>query len=126
MSIAVEAKHQLEAYLLDAEIMVTIPAGTTGELVREMTKAIVVVKFNVPSLGALRVQKQDLLMHDSLEALVRDMQGVLDTKPAIAPEMHKAGDELLLRALEFLATEETANDVSQLVALYKKIPRHSY
>lgn len=124
MSIAVEAKRELEGYLLDAQIKVTIPAGTSGELLRDMTKTIAVVQFDVPSLGPLRVERKDLLIQDSVEAMVREMQTLLATQPVVASDVHRAGDNLLLRALQFLATPETEADITRLIELFRKLPKN--
>lgn len=124
MPIPVIAKNDLDAYILDTTIVVKIPKGTEGELVQEIRKDVVIVQFNVPSLGPLRVDKQDLLTDDSIEGVVREMERILKIEPFIEKDVHRAADNILIRAIEVLANEETEKAANRLIALYQSVPKH--
>ncbi|GAB5493924.1 MAG: hypothetical protein Phog2KO_41390 [Phototrophicaceae bacterium] len=124
MPLPVSAKNDLDGYILETTIAVKIPKGTEGELVQEIRKDLVIVQFDVPSLPPLRVSKKDLLMNDSIDAVVLEMKRILNIKPFVERDVHRAADNLLLRALETLSTEENEAQVKTIIHLYQKIHKH--
>ena len=124
MPLPVSAKNDLDGYILETTIVVKIPKGTEGELVQEIRNDLVIVQFDIPSLPVLRVSKKDLLMTDSIDAVVSEMQRILNIKPFIERDVHRAADNLLLRALETLSTDENNAEVKTLIHLYQKINKH--
>ncbi|MGB7342131.1 MAG: hypothetical protein WBC91_24760 [Phototrophicaceae bacterium] len=123
MSITVIAKRDLEGYILETTITVNIPKGTTGQLVNHVRNDIVIVQFDVPSLGALRVNRNDLIINNTIESVVSDAERIINTKPFIAGDVHRALDDTLIRALELLVTDDNKADVQKLIQLFKSIPK---
>ena len=124
MPVPVVAKNDLDAYILETTIVVKIPRGTEGHLVQEVRNDIVIVQFDVPSLSPLRVSKRDLLMNDSIESVVAEMQRLLKIEPFIERDVHRAADKLLLRALETVCTEENEAHIQKMIRLFEEIPKH--
>ena len=90
MPLPISAKNDLDGYILETTIAVKIPKGTEGELVQEIRNDLVIVQFDIPSLPVLRVSKKDLLMEDSIDAVVSEMQRILNIKPFIERDVHRA------------------------------------
>jgi|GEM_PF-5801346 len=124
MSVPVVAKNDLDGYILETTIVVKIPQGTEGLTVQEVRKDVVIVQFDVPSLGPLRVDRRDLLIADSLDVIVETMERILNTKPFIEKDAHRAADELLIRTLQTISTDENQEKVSQLIRLFQELPKH--
>ena len=124
MPLPVSAKNDLDGYILETTIVVKIPKGTEGELVQEVRNDLVIVQFDIPSLPALRVSKKDLLITDSIDAVVNEMNRILNIKPFVERDVHRAADNLLLRALETLSTDENKAQVKTIIHLYQKIRKH--
>lgn len=123
MSISIIAKRNLDAYIPDTEIVVKIPQGTTGQIIQENRGNIVTVQFDVPSLGLLRANREDLTVEDSLESIIDDMRRLVNSK-GIEKTVHRKADELLLRAIEILAEEQENEQSNELIELFKQIPKH--
>jgi len=123
MAIAIIARRNLDAYIPDTEIVVKIPEGTTGHIIHENRGNVVTVQFDVPSLGLLRVNRDDLTLEDSLEAIVDDMRRLLNSK-GVEKTVHRNADELLLRAIQILAEGQEDETANKLIELFKQIPKH--
>lgn len=118
MPASVKARRTFESVIPKTEITVKIPAGTVGTMTEEVRGNIVMVQFDVPGLGPLRVNRDDLDIEDELDGIVRDMEHLLsdDDYPANA-------EKLLLRALQIIATDENRALVERLVNLYVQLRR---
>lgn len=123
MSIRVKARRKLEAFIPDTEIAVRIPEGTTGVLLSELRGGIVTVQFDVPSLGPLHTNRDGLLIEDTPEAIVGTMRKLLADKTLPTPKLQKETDELLIRALRYLASDDNQALIEELIELYNKVPR---
>jgi len=124
MATPVIAKTNLEGYILDTSIVVNIPQGTEGHLVQEVRNDIVIVQFNVPSLGPLRVNRRDLMFNDTLESIIAQAERMLKTEPFVESEVHRALDDALLRALDLIATADNKKQVNYLINLFKNAPKN--
>ncbi len=124
MSIPVIAKNDLDGYILETTIVVKIPAGTEGHLVQEVRKDIVIVQFNVPSLAPLRVDKRDLLINDTLDSIISELDRILKIEPFVEKDVHRAADNALIRALETLTSDENEKQIRHLIHLFQKAPKH--
>lgn len=105
MNAPVIAKHNLDAFIPDTEIVVKIPGGTEGQIVRELRNDIVLVQFNVPSLGPLRVALHDLSVQDTFDLLLSQMEAMQHTSITDKAEAHSEADKVLIRTLRVLADE---------------------
>ncbi|MEM9954819.1 MAG: hypothetical protein AAF846_24650 [Chloroflexota bacterium] len=124
MSVSVIAKHDLDGYILDTEIVVKIPQGTAGKLVQSVRNDIVIVQFNVPSLGALRVSRHDLIVNDTIDSVLTEAERIINIKPFVEADVHRALDNILVRALEVIATDSNRKQVKQLITLYNGVQKH--
>jgi len=119
----VKARYTFEAYIPDTEIAVRIPEGTTGILLTELRGGVVTVQFDVPSLGPLRADRDALLISDTPEAIVESMRNLLGDKTLTTPMLQKETDELLIRALRYLASDGNREMIEELIELHSKVPR---
>ncbi len=124
MPVPVVAKNDLDAYILETTIVVKIPRGTEGHLVQEIRKDVVIVQFDVPSLAPLRVNKRDLIMSDSIDYIASELERIIKIEPFIERDVHRAADDLLLRALESISNEENEAQVQKIVRLFREISKH--
>ncbi len=123
MSLRVKARHTLEAFIPDTEIVVRIPEGTAGVLLSELRGGVVMVQFDVPSLGPLHTDRDALLISDTPEAIVDTMRKLLKDKALPTPKLQKETDELVIRALRYLASDGNRELIEELIELYNKVPR---
>jgi hypothetical protein len=123
MTIPVIARRNLDAFIPDTEIVVKIPAGTEGQLVHELRAGIAIVQFNVPSLGVLRVDLNDLEMQDKFELLINQMTAIKGGELADKIAAYKDVDKILIRAMRMLADESTNEKVEKLIDEYQKTVR---
>jgi hypothetical protein len=126
MELPVKARRNLDAYLPETEIVVKIPAGTEGRIVQELRAGIVIVQFNVPSLGGLRVNLNDLEMQDVFELIIKQMAGIQNTEITDKASTHKEVDKILIRALRTIADETSSPKVEKLIDEYQKAIRWIY
>jgi hypothetical protein len=123
MTIPVVARRNLDAYIPDTEIVVKIPAGTEGQLVHELRAGIAIVQFNVPSLGVLRVDLNDLEMQDQFELLINQMTAIKGGELTDKIAAYKDVDKILIRSMRMLADESTREKVEKLIDEYQKTVR---
>lgn len=123
MSTTVVTKNAFETYIPNTEIVVRIPAGTKGYIEKRLRGNVVLVQFDVPSLGPLRVDVDDLLSAETLEAILRELQMLVDDEGFSAMDRQKGADELIVRALRVLAKDEQAAATERLIRLFLSVPR---
>jgi hypothetical protein len=123
VEIPVIARHNLDAFVPDTEIVVKIPAGTAGNIVHELRDGIGIVQFNVPNLGKLRVNLKDLEIQDQFNLVIEQMAAIQGKEISDRIASHKEIDKILIRALRLLADKETSDKVEQLIREYQKAMR---
>ena len=126
MAVPVVALRELDAYIPDTEIIVKIPEGVEGHIMQELRNDVVLVQFNVPSLGVLRVSLHDLVVKDSFDILISEMKAMQRTTIADKGDAHKEVDKVLIRAIRFLAEDTNREKVEYLLDLYQKAIRLIY
>jgi hypothetical protein len=126
MELPVIAKRNLDAFLPDTEIVVKIPAGTEGQIIRELRAGIVIVQFNVAGLGGLRVNLNDLEIQDELELVIGQMVAMQAVEITDKAEAHKDVDKILIRAIRVLADETAKQKAEKLISEYQKTIRWVY
>lgn len=119
----VVTKRAFETYLPNTEISVRIPKGTKGRVIKRLRGNVMLVQFDVEALGPLRVEAEDLLSAESLEAVLEEMQMLMSEKGFTAIDKQKGADELVVRALRILANEDQRGETEKLIRLFLSIPR---
>ena len=123
MAVSVVARHNLDAYIPDTEIIVKIPGGTAGHITRELRNNVVLVQFNVPNLGALRVNLTDLDVLDEWDLLIAQMEAMQHNEVKDKVTAYKDIDKIFIRTLRSLADDSNRDKVERLIASYQKAVR---
>jgi len=121
LSIPIITTDDVETFLPGTEITVKVPRGTTGFIVEELTKQIALVQFDLPSLGAVRVDRRYLKSGESLDTLLRDMQAILDTKPIGAKQVQVRFTLILFKTLRLLADDTNKDKVERIITTYEQV-----
>lgn len=123
MAVPVFARHNLDAYIPDTEIIVKIPSGTEGQITRELRNNVVLVQFNVPNLGALRVDVNDLEVLDEFDLLIEQMAAMQRTKVTDKVKSYKEMVKIFIRTMRVLSDDTNRDKVEALIAAYQKAVR---
>lgn len=117
------ARQALIAAIPDTTVTVNIPEGTKGRIVDEAKNNQVLVQFDVPSLTTLLADKDSLLLRDNLEVIVETMIEIVRDEETTGTSKQADADDLILRALRYLATDKNQQQIEELITYYTKIPR---
>lgn len=123
MSTSVVTKRPVETYLPNTEISIRIPEGTKGRIVKRLRGNVLLVQFEVEGLGPLRVGAADLLSAETLEAILSEMQLVMQDDSFRVMDRQKCADELMVRALRILAKDNQRAETEKLIRLFLSVPR---
>ncbi|MDQ7026755.1 MAG: hypothetical protein Q9P44_14500 [Anaerolineae bacterium] len=129
MAVPVFARHNLDAYIPDTEIIVKIPRGTEGQITREMRNNVVLVQFNVPNLGVLRVDVNDLEVLDEFDLLIEQMEAMQRSQVTDKVKSYKASgyfglmDKIFIRTMRVLSDDTNRDKVAKIISAYHKAVR---
>lgn len=126
MDIPVKARRNLDAFIPDTEIVVKIPMGMEGRIVQELRTGIVVVQFNIPSLGGLRVNLNDLEIEDEFDLIINQMAAMQGHEITDKATAHKDIDKILIRTIRMLADKANSEKVEKLIKEHEKAIRWLY
>jgi hypothetical protein len=123
VAVFVVARQNLDAYIPDTEIIVKIPGGTAGHITSELRNNVVLVQFNVPSLGALRVNLSDLDVLDEWDLLIALMEAMQHNEVKDKVTAYKEIDKIFIRTIRGMADDSNRDKVEKLIAAYQKAVR---
>lgn len=127
MPIPVIARHNLDAYIPNTEIVVKIPAGKEGEIIEELRNDVVLVNFKIPGLSALRVAVNDLEVQDRFEIMINQMATLPTDKPTTdLVAAHREVAKIMVRVLRYLAEDSNREAVEQFIDKYNTALRWVY